>query len=126
MTRIPLLLILISFISTAQMKDTYTLKTIDRDDGVHIYFKNNNSDGFYLDGLFLYSYGKLILPLDQLLILLDDASKLVRKQDGVIENELYTLEKFSFDDETVFLVVKDKIGSLTKDKIKELKKRYED
>ena len=126
MTRIPLLLILISFISTAQMKDTYTLKTIDKDDGVHIYFKNNNSDGFYLDGLFLYSYGKLILPLDQLLILLDDASKLVRKQDGVIENELYTLEKFSFDDETVFLVVKEKIGSLTKDKIKELKKRYED
>ena len=126
MTRIPLLLILISFISTAQMKDTYTLKTIDKDDGVHIYFKNNNSDGFYLDGLFMYSYGKLILPLDQLLILLDDASKLVRKEDGVIENELYTLEKFSFDDDTVFLVVKEKIGSLTKNRIKELKKRYED
>ena len=126
MTKIPLLLILVSLISSAQMKETYDLKAIDKDDGIHIFFKNNNSDGFYLDGLFMYSYGKLILPLDQLLILLDDASKLVRKENGVIKKELYTLEKFSFDEDTVFLVVKEKIGSLTKDRIKELKKRYED
>ena len=126
MTRIPLLLILISFISTAQMKDTYDLKALDKEDGIHVYFKNNNSDGFYLDGMFLYSYGKIILSLDQLLVLLDDAGRLARKSNGTVENELYSLEKYDFDSDTVFLVIKDKVGSLTKSKIKELKKRYED
>ena len=126
MTRIPLLLILVSFITTAQMKETYDLKAIDKDDGIHIFFKNNNSDGFYLDGVFMYSYGKIILSKEQVLVLLNDAGKLVRKDSGVIQNELYILEKFDFDEDTVFLVVKEKIGSLTKDRIKELKKRYED
>lgn len=126
MIRVPLLLILVSFITTAQMKETYDLKAIDKDDGIHIFFKNTNSDGFYLDGVFMYSYGKVILSKEQVLVLLDDASKLVRKNSGVIQNELYILEKFDFDEDTVFLVVKEKIGSLTKDKIKELKKRYED
>ena len=126
MTRIPLLLILVSFITTAQMKETYDLKAIDKDDGIHIFFKNNNSDGFYLDGVFMHSYGKVILSKEQVLLLLDDAGKLVRKDSGVIQKELYILEKFSFDEDTVFLVVKEKIGSLTKDRIKELKKRYED
>ncbi len=126
MTRIPLLLILVSFITTAQMKETYDLKAIDKEDGIHIFFKNNNSDGFYLDGVFMYSYGKIILSKEQVLVLLNDAGKLVRKDSGVIQNELYILEKFDFDEDTVFLVVKEKIGSLTKDRIKELKKRYED
>lgn len=126
MTRIPLLLILVSFITTAQMKETYDLKAIDKQDGIHIFFKNNNSDGFYLDGVFMYSYGKIILSKEQVLVLLNDAGKLVRKDSGVIQNELYILEKFDFDEDTVFLVVKEKIGSLTKDRIKELKKRYED
>ncbi len=126
MTRIPLLLILVSFITTAQMKETYDLKAIDKQDGIHIFFKNNNSDGFYLDGVFMYSYGKIILSKEQVLVLLNDAGKLVRKDSGVIQNELYILEKFDFDEDTVFLVVKEKIGSLTKDRIKELIKRYED
>ncbi len=126
MTKIPLLLILVSFITTAQMKETYDLKAIDKEDGIHIFFKNNNSDGFYLDGVFMYSYGKIILSKEQVLVLLNDAGKLVRKDSGVIQNELYILEKFDFDEDTVFLVVKEKIGSLTKDRIKELKKRYED
>jgi hypothetical protein len=126
MTRIPLLLILISFVTTAQMKETFDLKAIDKDNGIHIFFKNTNSDGFYLDGVFMHSYGKLILSKEQVLVLLDDAGKLVRKDSGVIQNELYTLEKFNFDEDTVFLAVKDKIGSLTKDRIKELKKRYEE
>jgi hypothetical protein len=126
MTRIPLLLILVSFVTTAQMKETFDIKAIDKDNGIHIFFKNTNSDGFYLDGVFMHSYGKLILSKEQVLVLLDDAGKLVRKDSGVIQNELYTLEKFNFDEDTVFLAVKDKIGSLTKDRIKELKKRYEE
>ena len=126
MTRITLLLLLFTTISSAQMADSFDFKTFNKEDGVHIYFKNTNSDGFYLDGKFMYSYGKLILSLEEFLILLDEASRLIRKSKGVIEKDLYVLEKYDFTDDEIFLGVKEKIGSITKEKLKELKKVYED
>jgi len=126
MTRITLLLLLFTTITTAQMADSFDFKTFNKEDGVHIYFKNTNSDGFYLDGKFMYSYGKLILSLEEFLVLLDEASRLIRKSQGVIEKDLYVLEKYDFTDDEIFLGVKEKIGSITKEKLKELKKVYED
>ena len=126
MTRITLLLLLFATITTAQMADSFDFKTFNKEDGVHIYFKNNNSDGFYLDGKFMYSYGKLILSLEEFLILLDEASRLIRKSQGVIEKDLYILEKYDFTDDEIYLAVKEKIGSITKEKLKELKNKYKE
>jgi|14_taG_2_1085336.scaffolds.fasta_scaffold00591_14 hypothetical protein len=126
MTRITLLLLLFTSLINAQMADTYDLKAYDKDDGVHVYFKNNNSDGFYLDGKFMYSYGKIILSTEEFLAMLEQAAKLIRKSSGFVDNSSYTLEKFDFADDEVYLGVKEKVGTLTKSKLKELRNRYED
>lgn len=126
MTRLNLLVILFSIISTAQMKDTADFRAYDKEDGIHIYFKNNNSDGFYLDGVFFDSYGKIVLPKEEFISMLEAAAKLVKRTEGSIEREKYRLDKYSFEDDEVYFGVREKIGSLTKDKIKELRRRYED
>ena len=126
MTRLNLLVILFSIISTAQMKDTTDFRAYDKEDGIHIYFKNNNSDGFYLDGEFFDSYGKIVLPKEEFISMLEAAAKLVKRTEGSIEREKYRLDKYSFEDDEVYFGVREKIGSLTKDKIKELRRRYED
>lgn len=126
MTRIILLLLLCTATTTAQMSEAFDFKAFNKEDGIHVHFKNTNSDGFYLDGKFMYSYGKLILTQDELLLLLEEASKLIRKSEGILVKDLYTLEKYDFSKDEVFLVVKEKIGSITKDKLKELKEKYED
>ena len=126
MTRLNLLVILFSIISTAQMKDTADFRAYDKEDGIHIYFKNNNSDGFYLDGEFFDSYGKIVLPKEEFISMLEAAAKLVKRTEGSIEREKYRLDKYSFEDDEVYFGVREKIGSLTKDKIKELRRRYED
>jgi hypothetical protein len=58
--------------------------------------------------------------------MLEAAAKLVKKTEGSVKREKYSLDKFSFEDDVVYFGVKEKIGSLTKDKIKELRRRYED
>lgn len=126
MTRITLLLMLISTIATAQMSNTLDFRAYEKEDGIHIYFKNNNSDGFYLDGEFFDSYGKIILPKEEFISMLEAAAKLVKRTEGSLEREKYRLDKYSFEDDVVYFGVREKIGSLTKDKIKELIRKYED
>lgn len=117
---------LISTIATAQMSNTLDFRAYEKEDGIHIYFKNNNSDGFYLDGEFFDSYGKIILPKEEFISMLEAAAKLVKRTEGSLEREKYRLDKYSFEDDEVYFGVREKIGSLTKDKIKELRRRYED
>ena len=126
MRRTSLLLIFFSIISTAQMEDTNDFRAYDKEDGIHIYFKNNNSDGFYLDGEFFDSYGKIVLPKEEFISMLEAAAKLVKRTEGSLEREKYRLDKYSFEDDVVYFGVREKIGSLTKDKIKELIRKYED
>ena len=126
MTRITLLLMLLSTIATAQMSNTLDFRAYEKEDGIHIYFKNNNSDGFYLDGEFFDSYGKIVLPKEEFISMLEAAAKLVNRTEGSLEREKYRLDKYSFEDDVVYFGVREKIGSLTKDKIKELIRKYED
>ena len=126
MTRITLLLMLISTIATAQMSNTLDFRAYEKEDGIHIYFKNNNSDGFYLDGEFFDSYGKIILPKEEFISMLEAAAKLVKRTEGSLEREKYRLDKYSFEDDVVYFGVRETIGSLTKDKIQELIRKYED
>ena len=101
MTRLNLLVILFSIISTAQMKDTADFRAYDKEDGIHIYFKNNNSDGFYLDGVFFDSYGKIVLPKEEFISMLEAAAKLVKRTEGSIEREKYRLDKYSCYNKTI-------------------------
>jgi hypothetical protein len=126
MIRQILILLFSTSIVTAQMTNPIDFKAIEKEDGVYIYFKNNNSDGFYLDGEFFDSYGKIVLPKEEFISMLEAAAKLVKKTEGSVKREKYSLDKFSFEDDVVYFGVKEKIGSLTKDKIKELRRRYED
>lgn len=126
MRRITLLLILFSTIATAQMSNAIDFRAYEKEDGIHIYFKNNNSDGFYLDGVFFDSYGKIVLPKDEFISMLEAAAKLVKRTEGSVKREKYTLDKYSFEDDVVYFGVKEKIGSLSRDKIKELRRKYED
>ena len=126
MIRQILILLFSTSIVTAQMTNPIDFKAIEKEDGVYIYFKNNNSDGFYLDGEFFDSYGKIVLPKEEFINMLEAAAKLVKKTEGSVKREKYSLDKFSFEDDVVYFGVKEKIGSLTKDKIKELRRRYED
>ena len=126
MIRQILILLFSTSIVTAQMTNSIDFKAIEKEDGVYIYFKNNNSDGFYLDGEFFDSYGKIVLPKEEFISMLEAAAKLVKKTEGSVKREKYSLDKFSFEDDVVYFGVKEKIGSLTKDKIKELRRRYED
>ena len=126
MIRQILILLFSTSIVTAQMTNPIDFKAIEKEDGVYIYFKNNNSDGFYLDGKFFDSYGKIVLPKEEFISMLEAAAKLVKKTEGSVKREKYSLDKFSFEDDVVYFGVKEKIGSLTKDKIKELRRRYED
>jgi len=126
MIRQILILLFSTSIVTAQMTNPIDFKAIEKEDGVYIYFKNNNSDGFYLDGVFFDSYGKIVLPKEEFISMLEAAAKLVKKTEGSVKREKYSLDKFSFEDDVVYFGVKEKIGSLTKDKIKELRRRYED
>jgi hypothetical protein len=126
MIRQILILLFSTSIVTAQMTNPIDFKAIEKEDGVYIYFKNNNSDGFYLDGEFFDSYGKIVLPKEEFISMLEAAAKLVKKTEGSVKKEKYSLDKFSFEDDVVYFGVKEKIGSLTKDKIKELRRRYED
>jgi hypothetical protein len=126
MIRQILILLFSTSIVTAQMTNPIDFKAIEKEDGVYIYFKNNNSDGFYLDGEFFDSYGKIVLPKGEFISMLEAAAKLVKKTEGSVKREKYSLDKFSFEDDVVYFGVKEKIGSLTKDKIKELRRRYED
>jgi len=126
MIRQILILLFSTSIVTAQMTNSIDFKAIEKEDGVYIYFKNNNSDGFYLDGEFFDSYGKIVLPKEEFISMIEAAAKLVKKTEGSVKKEKYSLDKFSFEDDVVYFGVKEKIGSLTKDKIKELRRRYED
>ena len=126
MIRQILILLFSTSIVTAQMTNPIDFRAIEKEDGIHIYFKNNNSDGFYLDWVFFDSYCKIVLPKEEFISMLEAASKLVKRTEGSIKREKYSLDKFSFEDDVVYFGVKEKIGSLTKDKIKELRRRYED
>ena len=126
MIRQILILLLYTSVVTAQMTNTIEFRASEKEDGIHIYFKNNNSDGFYLDGEFFNSYGKIILPKEEFISMLEAASKLIKRTEGSIKREKYSLDKYSFEEDVVYFGVREKIGSLTKDKLKELRRRYED
>lgn len=86
-----------------------------------IYFVNGNSEGFYLDGLFMKSYGVLRFPAANFNEFYEDIATALKRSKTSIGRDKYVVEKYDFSEDEVFFVVKDKVGTITKDQIEKLK-----
>jgi hypothetical protein len=69
------------------------------------------------------SYGVLKLPSESFNSFIEDLEKASKKVSTTIERDLYTVEKFSFSEDEVFFNVKDKVGTITKQQINQIKKQ---
>ena len=121
MKQLTLLFILISSIGYTQNFKIDGLNITTKEGTTAIYFINGNSEGFYLDGKFMKSYGVLKLPSESFDSFIEDLEKASKKVSTTIERDLYIVEKFSFSEDEVFFAVKDKVGTITKDQIRKLK-----
>tara|TARA_B100000963_G_scaffold305665_1_gene279950 strand:+ start:256 stop:633 length:378 start_codon:yes stop_codon:yes gene_type:complete len=73
-------------------------------------------------GMFIQAKGKLELTDKEFKQFINNISKVMKKSEGNIGTDRYDLDKFSFINDTVFLWVNSKIGSFSKQDLKELKK----
>lgn len=74
------------------------------------------------NGMFIQAKGKLELTDKEFKQFINNISKVMKKSEGNIGTDRYDLDKFSFINDTVFLWVNSKIGSFSKQDLKELKK----
>ena len=90
---------------------------------VVITFEDQNSDGTYIGGVLTKSFGKLTITKKEFQTkFIPNLKKISGKNDYEIVEDPYRLDKYSFDTESVFLQVGNKIGSITKEEIKKLRK----
>ena len=74
------------------------------------------------NGMFIQAKGKLELTDKEFKQFINNISKVMKKSEGNIGTDRYDLDKFSFINDTVFLWVNSKIGSFSKEDLKQLKK----
>ena len=122
MKKLTLLILLISSISWSQSFREPGLSISTKDGITSIYFKNGNSEGFYLDGEFIESYGVLKLPVEEFYFFIKDIQKASKKSQITIEREFYTISKFEFSEDEIFFAVGEKIGTITKKQFKTIEK----
>ena len=122
MKKLTLLFILISSISRSQTFREPGLSISTEDGTTSIYFKNGNSDGFYLDGEFIESYGVLKLPVEEFYFFIKDVVKASKKSQITIERELYSINTFEFLEDEIFFTVGEKVGTITKKQLKTIEK----
>jgi len=115
------LLTLLANMSYSQNFKDGDINIVTKEGITSIYFVNGNSEGFYLDGLFLKSYGVLRFPAADFNTFYEDVKTALKRSSTTIERDLYIVEKFSFSEDEVFFAVKDKVGTITKDQIRKLK-----
>lgn len=122
MKKSALLFLLISSISWSQTFRETGLSISTEDGTTSIYFKNGNSDGFYLDGEFIESYGVLKLPVEEFYFFIKDVVKASKKSQITIEREFYTINTFEFSEDEIFFTVGEKVGTITKKQLKTIQK----
>ena len=92
-------------------------------DNIVITFEDLNSDGVYIDGVLTKSFGRLKITKKEFQSkFLSNLKKISSKTDYEIVEDVYRLDKYSFDDNVVFIQVNGKIGSITTKEIKQLRK----
>ena len=74
------------------------------------------------NGMFVQAKGKLELTDKEFKQFISNISKVMKRSEGNIRTDKYDLDKFSFVNDTVFLWVNAKIGSFSKQDLKQLKK----
>ena len=90
---------------------------------VVITFEDQNSDGVYIGGVLTKSFGQLTITREEFKTkFIANLKKISGKKDYEIVEDSYRLDKYSFDTEIVFIQVGNKIGSITKQEIKKLRK----
>lgn len=122
MKQFTLLFLLISSIGWSQSFREPGLSISTQDGITSIYFKNGNSDGFYLDGEFIESYGVLKLPVEQFYFFIKDVAKASKKTQITIERELYTINTFEFSEDEIYFTVGEKVGTINKKQLKTIEK----
>ena len=122
MKQLTLLFILISYIGWSQSFREPGLSIATKDGTTSIYFKNGNSEGFYLDGEFIESYGVLKLPVEEFYFFIKDLEKASKKKTITIERELYTINTFEFSDDEIYFTVGEKVGTINKKQLKTIEK----
>lgn len=122
MKKLTLLILFIGCISWSQSFREPGLSISTKDGITSIYFKNGNSEGFYLDGEFIESYGVLKLPVEEFYFFLKDVQKASKKSEITIEREFYTISKFEFSEDEIFFAVGEKVGTITKKQFKTIEK----
>jgi len=121
MKKMTIMLMMLANMSYSQNFKDGDINIVTKDGITSIYFVNGNSEGFYLDGLFLKSYGVLRIPYSNFSSFYEDLKSASKRSTVTIKREKYKVDKFSFSEDEVFFTVKDKIGTITKDQIRKLK-----
>lgn len=97
---------------------------ITLEDNKYIITFDDENDPVLFDenGMFIQAKGKLELTDKEFKQLISNIGKVMKKSEGNIGTDKYDLDKFSFVNDTVFLWVNSKIGSFSKEDLKQLKK----
>ena len=97
---------------------------ITLEDNKYIITFDDENDPVYFDenGMFIQAKGRLELTDKEFKQFINNLSKVMKRTEGNIKTDRYDLDKFSFVNDTVFLWVNSKIGSFSKQDIKQLKK----
>ena len=97
---------------------------ITLEDNKYVITFDDENDPVYFDenGMFIQAKGRLELTDKEFKQFINNLSKVMKKSEGNIKTDRYDLDKFSFVNDTVFLWVNSKIGSFSKQDIKQLKK----
>ncbi len=121
MKKMTILLTLLANMSYSQNFKDGDINIVTKEGITYIYFVNGNSEGFYLDGVFLKSYGVLRMPAANFNTFYEDIKTALKRSNTTIERDKYVVEKYDFSEDEVFFSVKDKVGTITKDQIRKLK-----
>ena len=86
-------------------------------------FEDTNSDGTYLDGQLIKSFGRVSLNKKEFSDLLVNLKKVSKKSEITLTSENYILDKYGWDStKSVYIAVGNKIGEMSKAEVKKLLK----
>ena len=86
-------------------------------------FEDTNSDGTYLDGQLIKSFGRVSLNKKEFSDFLVNLKKVSKKSEITLTSENYILDKYGWDStKSVYIAVGNKIGEMSKAEVKKLLK----
>ena len=103
--------------------DNFTVY-IEKGSVVLEYLDENDPVYFNEDGSFKQVKGKLVLTNKEFKDMIKRMKKLIKKEEGTFRSSVYDLDKFSFVNDTVYLWVKNRIGSFSKEEIRAIEKKF--